>query len=163
MNPKLNLSIQYAAAGATPVPEAQVQQWVQHAVDSVNQVYVEADQAVPYQQLEITVRFAEASEVQALNKQYRQKDAPTNVLSFEYGIDDNATLTGDVIICCAVLEREAQEQQKPFLHHAAHLTVHGVLHALGYDHIDPDDAEDMEALEAEILQLMNIPNPYITK
>ncbi|MCQ9617169.1 rRNA maturation RNase YbeY [Paenalcaligenes niemegkensis] len=163
MNPELHLTIQYAADCEAQLPRGKVQSWVQHAIDGVAKVYSEADQDLPYQQLELTVRFADTDEVQALNKQYRHKDAPTNVLTFEYGIDENSVISADIIVCCAVLEHEALEQEKPFLHHAAHLTIHGVLHALGYDHIDPDDAEDMEELETEILQLMNIPNPYLTK
>lgn len=163
MSPKLNLHLQYASDCEAVLAKAQVQTWVQNAINAVESIYVEAEQSLPYQQLELTVRFAESDEVQTLNKQYRDKDAPTNVLTFEYGIDDTATLSADIIVCCAVLEREALEQQKPFLHHAAHLTIHGVLHALGYDHIDAEDAADMEALEIEILGLMNIPNPYLTK
>lgn len=163
MSPKLNLHIQYASDCERKLSTTQVQTWVQQAVNAVSEIYTEAQQALPYKQLELTVRFADSDEVQALNKQYRQKDAPTNVLTFEYGIDDNATLSADIIVCCAVLEREALEQNKTFLHHAAHLTIHGVLHALGYDHVDAEDAADMEALEIETLELMNIPNPYITK
>ena len=102
----------------------------------------------------------DAEEGQRLNAQYRQKDYATNVLTFEYGIDEHGVLSSDIIICTAVVEKEAAEQQKPFSHHAAHLCVHGVLHALGYDHIHEADAEEMEALEVDILTLLAIPNPY---
>lgn len=163
MKPELHLDLQYACEANPQLTEARVHDWTQQAVDAVTAIYREAEYPLPYQQLELTIRFVDEHEVQQLNLQYRQKDSPTNVLTFEYGVDEHATLRGDIIICCSVLEHEAQEQTKPFLHHAAHLTIHGVLHALGYDHIEPDDMEEMEELEIEILHAMDIPNPYITK
>lgn len=137
-----------------------IQLWVQTALAEATAVYTEADMAVPFKQTELVLRFCDENEAQRLNLQYRQKDYATNVLTFEYGIDEQGTLSSDIIICTAVLAKEALEQSKPFLHHAAHLCVHGVLHALGYDHIDADDAADMESLEIDILKQLHVPNPY---
>ena len=98
-----------------------------------------------------------------LNKQYRHKIGPTNILSFPIevpeGIDLN--LLGDLVICAPLLEKEALEQNKPFMSHWAHIIVHGILHLLGYDHIDDDEAEIMENKEIKILSTLNIENPYI--
>lgn len=163
MTPKLDVVIQY---GENPNQESlnlsqtQVEHWVQTAFTEALAVYSEADMSPPFTHVAFTLRFCDEIEAKQLNKQYRDKDYATNVLTFEYGIDATGTLSGDIVICIAVLEKEAIEQQKPFLHHAAHLCVHGVLHALGYDHIIETDAEDMESLEIDILQQLEIPNPY---
>lgn len=108
----------------------------------------------------LTVRLVDANEGKTLNSQFRQRDYATNVLTFEYGVDADGMASGDIILCVPVLRREAAEQHKPLLHHAAHLTIHGVLHALGHDHIDPDEAQTMEVLEIQTLRKMGIPNPY---
>src|SRR5690606_15501032 len=106
------------------------------------------------------LRLVDADEGQTLNRQFRDRDYATNVLTFEYGWDDDNGIAGDIVLCVPVLHREAAEQGKTLLDHAAHLTVHGVLHALGYDHIDPDEAAEMESLETRILAQMKIANPY---
>jgi len=113
-----------------------------------------------YTHAELTLRLVDAEEGRALNQSYRQRDYATNVLTFEYGIDPSGTVSGDIVLCVPVLYREAAEQGKPLQAHAAHLTVHGVLHALGYDHLDEDDARDMEALETRILASLRISDPY---
>ena len=111
---------------------------------------------------ELTIRIADEAESQELNSQYRGKDKPTNVLSFPFeappGIEMN--LLGDLIICAPVISREAAEQNKKVLHHYAHMTVHGILHLLGYDHIDDAEAEEMESKEIAILAGLDIENPY---
>jgi probable rRNA maturation factor len=111
---------------------------------------------------EITVRLVDLAEGQALNHQYRGKDQATNVLSFPFdpppGIEMN--LLGDLVICADVIQQEATEQHKPLMHHWAHMLVHGTLHLLGYDHIDDNDAQDMEELEIEILRNLSIDDPY---
>ncbi|EGN76396.1 metalloprotein, YbeY/UPF0054 family [Idiomarina sp. A28L] len=115
---------------------------------------------------EMTIRITNAKEVQALNREYRGKDKPTNVLSFPFGdeLPDEVVLDipllGDIIICEPVLKAEAIEQNIAFAHHFAHLVVHGTLHLLGYDHLETPEAEEMETLEAKILATFDIPNPY---
>ena len=160
MNPiPLDLTIQYEVTH-TELTDERLHLWVQTALQTASTVYEDADLVPPFNQAAFTLRFCDEKEGQELNKQYRDKDYATNVLTFEYGIDPEGTISSDIIICTSVLEKEALEQGKPFIHHAAHLCVHGVLHALGYDHIEDDDAEDMEALEVDILHSLNIPNPY---
>ncbi|WP_404345255.1 rRNA maturation RNase YbeY [Vreelandella venusta] len=112
--------------------------------------------------LELTIRFVDEEESQALNSDYRGKDKPTNVLSFPFENPPGITLPllGDLIICHAVVAQEADEHQKPLAHHYAHMVVHGTLHLMGYDHIDEQEAEEMEQLERELLATLNIPDPY---
>ncbi|WP_340676866.1 rRNA maturation RNase YbeY [Paraglaciecola sp.] len=132
---------------------------------------------------EITIRIVDEPESQQLNYQYRSKNSPTNVLSFPFEMpdfmgmsdDENAehddnqvsslaeaefNLLGDLVICAPVVAREASEQNKQIKHHWAHMVVHGTLHLLGYDHINDDEAEHMEALERQILQKLAIDDPY---
>ncbi len=104
-----------------------------------------------------TVRVVGPAESRRLNRRYRKKDRPTNVLSFPY--DDPGEL-GDVVICAAVVNREAREQGKRPAAHWAHMVVHGVLHLRGYDHIRPADAKVMEARERAILAGLSFPDPY---
>jgi probable rRNA maturation factor len=105
----------------------------------------------------LTILLTGDEHVQVLNKQYRGKDRPTNVLSFPSG---HADYLGDIAIAYGTTAREAEASGKPLAKHAIHLAVHGVLHLLGYDHEKPRDAETMEALETEILADMGIPDPY---
>ncbi|MBN6524273.1 rRNA maturation RNase YbeY [Acinetobacter pittii] len=116
---------------------------------------------------EIGVACVDLDESQQLNLQYREKDKPTNVLSFPSDIPEevlpmlDALPLGDLVICIPVVLQEALEQKKTAQNHFAHLLVHGVLHLLGYDHETSDeDAEEMECLEIEILAKLNIANPY---
>ena len=96
---------------------------------------------------EVCIRVVDPAESQALNAEYRGKDKPTNVLSFPFEVPPGVpvTLLGDLVICAEVVAREADEQQKALLHHWAHMVVHGTLHLLGFDHINDDEAEEMEA------------------
>lgn len=111
---------------------------------------------------EITIRIVSAQESQELNSTYRGKDKPTNVLSFPFeqppGLD--LPILGDLVVCHDVVEQEANEQQKPIVAHWAHMLVHGTLHLLGYDHINDEEAEQMESLEVEILDNLGIDDPY---
>jgi len=111
---------------------------------------------------EITVRVTDEEESQTLNAEYRGKDSPTNVLSFPFEAPPGMTLNllGDLVICAPVIMREAKEQNKAPSHHYAHMIVHGILHLLGYDHIDDADAEQMEAKEIRILATLGIDDPY---
>ena len=117
----------------------------------------------PFQdEAEVTIRIVDEAESQQLNFDYREKDKPTNVLSFPFqappGIE--LTLLGDLIICAQVVAREAEEQNKALEAHWAHMVVHGSLHLLGFDHINEADAEEMEAEEVQILHDLGYANPY---
>lgn len=103
-----------------------------------------------------------ADQVQALNKQYRDKDKPTNVLSFPMQSPEEVDicLLGDIVLCAPVIKQEAEQQSKAEASHWAHMVVHGMLHLQGYDHIDNDDAEQMEQLEVDILARLGFDNPY---
>lgn len=111
---------------------------------------------------ELTVRIVDESESAALNEEYRHKSNSTNVLSFPFECPEEVALNllGDLVICAPVVEREAKEQQKNSQAHWAHMLVHGVLHLLGYDHIEQAEAETMEAREIKILESIGFPNPY---
>ncbi|HBF07439.1 MAG: rRNA maturation RNase YbeY [Gammaproteobacteria bacterium] len=113
-----------------------------------------------------SILYADKDEAKELNSEYRNKDYATNVLSFPAelpdfitSLDDGFTL-GDLVICPDVVIQQAQEQSKQVNHHYAHLTIHGFLHLLGFDHIQDAEAEEMEAIEIAILKSLGIPNPY---
>ncbi|MCA1771387.1 MAG: rRNA maturation RNase YbeY [Halomonas sp.] len=112
---------------------------------------------------ELTVRFVDLAESQSLNHDYRGKDKPTNVLSFPFENPPGMMLPllGDLVICHAVVVKEAEEQQKALEHHYAHMVIHGTLHLLGYDHMEEEDAEVMEQCERELLAALGITDPYI--
>jgi probable rRNA maturation factor len=116
--------------------------------------------------LQVTVRIVDETEITQLNKDYRHKDGPTNVLSFPFesppGVpaEECESLLGDVVVCAAVVAQEAVAQHKPTEAHWAHMLVHGILHLLGYDHQTDDDAQKMEALEINVLGDLGYPNPY---
>lgn len=118
--------------------------------------------AVTDKTFELTIRLVNVEESQQLNSQYRQKDKPTNVLSFPFEVPDGIELNllGDLVVCVQVVEQEAKEQNKALFDHWAHMIIHGCLHLLGYDHINDDDAEEMEALEIKVLAELAISNPY---
>jgi probable rRNA maturation factor len=118
-------------------------------------------QAALFFPAELTLRFVDAEEGRTLNRDYRGKDYATNVLTFAYTEDSDAEVTqADLIFCTEVLEKEAAEQNKTVIAHAQHLVVHGVLHAQGYDHEEDEEAEEMEALEIQILAGLGLENPY---
>jgi len=151
-HPEFSLSVQFASEADELPSRAQIRRWVAAALEHP---------------AEITVRIVDAEEAQALNQDYRQKGYVPNVLTFEYGEisrDESGrdVLGGDVVICAPVVEREAREQGKPLKDHYAHMTVHGVLHLQGYDHVDPHDADIMESREIAILKQFRIPNPYLS-
>lgn len=113
-------------------------------------------------QTEVCIRLVDHDEIQALNKQYRGKDKPTNVLAFPADFPKGVDIPflGDIVICPAVIEKEASEQNKELNAHWAHIVIHGCLHLLGYDHIDSREAEVMETLETQLLSLLGYPCPY---
>ncbi len=108
---------------------------------------------------QITLRIVDEDEGRVLNRDYRGKDYATNVLTFSYGEEDGV-LAGDIVLCAPVVEKEARGQGKELRAHYAHLTVHGVLHMLGFDHETGHEAREMEALEVEILRRLRFNNPY---
>ena len=147
---KLSLSVQYPDPRLQQsVTRQKVRRWVQAALLGP---------------AELTVRFVDAEEGRVLNCDYRHKDYATNVLTFAYNegeeIADDEPTRADIILCTDVLEMEAAQQSKTLEEHAAHLIVHGVLHAQGYDHDDDDQAHEMEQLERDILAAMGYPDPY---
>jgi probable rRNA maturation factor len=113
---------------------------------------------------EMTIRIVDENEMTGLNNTYRQKNKSTNVLSFPFDMPEDVEmdvpLIGDLVICAAVVEREALEQHKTLDAHWAHMIVHGVLHLLGHDHEENNAAEQMEALEISILKSLGFSNPY---
>ncbi|WP_153145138.1 rRNA maturation RNase YbeY [Dechloromonas sp. H13] len=148
MNPakpsqRLNLSVQYACNRACLPLRADFVRWARAALAGGGQV---------------TIRLVDADEGRMLNNDYRGKDYATNVLSFPYDLEP--VVTGDLVICPAVVAREAAEQGKPLDAHYAHLTVHGMLHLQGRDHDNDEDAEAMEDEEREILAALGYPDPY---
>ncbi|MCE1160903.1 MAG: rRNA maturation RNase YbeY [Burkholderiales bacterium] len=163
---KLNLSIQYADSThdwQSILPRPLLRRWVKAALQ---------------QDARLTLRFVDEAQGRELNHTYRGKDYATNVLTFAYNDSDEfddlpeemraqlaeqmeRVIEADIIVCGAVLAREAEEQNKTILAHAAHLVVHGVLHAQGFDHMDDDEAEMMESLETQILARLGFDNPYM--
>lgn len=111
---------------------------------------------------EVTIRLVEPEESQALNSEYRGKNKPTNVLSFEFDAPPmvELNLLGDLVICKSIIEQEAIEQEKALNDHWAHMVIHGSLHLLGMDHIEPDQALEMESLEKKVLATLAIDDPY---
>lgn len=140
---RLNLSVQYACNRDGLPLRADFVRWARAALDGGG---------------EVTIRLVEPDEGQALNAEYRGKDYATNVLSFPY--ETEPVVMGDLVICPAVVAREAAEQGKPLAAHYAHLTVHGMLHLQGRDHEDDMEARAMEDEERKILAALGHPDPY---
>lgn len=152
---ELSLTIHYAVE-VPALPRWKIRRWIHRAM-----LAAQDDGKVSFTRMQIGLRLVGLKEAQALNAGYRHKDYATNVLTFEYGVQPDGTAAGDMVLCVPVLTREAKEQRKDFLCHAAHLMIHGTLHALGYDHIKAREAKHMEALETRILGAMGIDNPYL--
>jgi probable rRNA maturation factor len=149
-NHKLDLEVQYPDARLeSAITPAMLERWVQAALLGP---------------AELTIRFVDAEEGLALNREYRGKDYATNVLTFAYNegaeLDDDEPTQADIVLCTDVLQREADEQKKTVEEHAAHLVVHGVLHAQGFDHEHDEEAEEMEQLERDIMEALEYPDPY---
>lgn len=152
---ELSLTIHYAVEAPT-LPRWKIRRWVERAMLAAQQ-----DGKISFNRMRVGLRLVGLKEAQQLNASYRHKDYATNVLTFEYGVLPDGTAAGDIVMCVPVLKREAKEQRKDFLCHAAHLIIHGTLHALGYDHVKPREAQHMESLEIRILAQMGIDNPYL--
>ena len=142
--PELSLSLQFAdASHREHLPRHKVARWIRAALEAP---------------AELTVRIVGAEEGQALNRDYRQKDYATNVLTFDYAHEP--VVVADLIICAPVVDKEARAEKKTLEAHYAHLLVHGTLHAQGYDHEADDEAEAMEARETEVMLALGFKDPY---
>ena len=148
--PPLSLSVQYADPRfKASIPRPLLRRWTQAAL------------LAP---AELTIRFVDADEGRTLNRDYRERDYATNVLTFAYGQSaengEQPVTRADIVLCTDVLEQEAAEREIPLPAHVAHLVVHGVLHAQGYDHDQDDEAAEMEQRETEVLAALGFPDPY---
>jgi probable rRNA maturation factor len=139
--------------------------WNDHECEATVRRAIAAAATPDTQDAELSVLLTDDEEIRSLNAQWRQQDKPTNVLSFPVPDAGNIQpkLLGDIVIAYETTAREAQTEHKPFEHHLAHLTVHGFLHLLGYDHESDEEAETMERLEREILARLDIADPYATR
>lgn len=148
------VDLQWAIEGEPVASQSDIQSWVEATLAHAD-VWTGSD-------AELTIRIAEEEEVAELNQQYRQQQGSTNVLSFPVDKDLplEIPLLGDLVICAAVVAREAKQQNKTLDAHWAHMVVHGTLHLLGYDHLEEDQAELMEQKEISILQGLGFSNPY---
>jgi probable rRNA maturation factor len=154
--PSHNIAIQRVFKSPGQPDRRQIVKWIDTALEESGQSY------------SCAIRIVDEQESAELNGQYRHKQGPTNVLSFPFewpeGLEISASegvLLGDLVICAPVVEREASEQHKRLTDHWAHMIVHGLLHLLGYDHIEEEEAEEMETKEIAILNKLHIQNPYI--
>ena len=144
MEKSFKLTVQYATSSPKIPTRPQFRRWVKAAL---------------MQDAEIVLRLVDEPEGRDLNQQFRHKNYATNVLTFVY--NDMQPLTGDIVLCAPIVRQQAQQQHKELLAHYAHLTVHGILHLQGYDHIEDDEAAEMEQLETQILAKLNYADPYI--
>lgn len=147
-----HIDIQHACEELIPVSDDSLSQWAKLAlVDHMPSA-------------ELTLRLVDSEEITYLNHAYRKKNKPTNVLAFPANLPDNIELDypllGDVIICPLVLKQESLSLDKPLTAHWAHIVIHGVLHLLGYDHINEEDADKMQAVEIKLLTQLGFDNPY---
>jgi probable rRNA maturation factor len=151
----VRVDVQRACTDATVPADDVFHYWVERAVES----------AAAGSNTEVSIRVVGAAEIRELNRTYRDRDRPTNVLSFPAGpvaglpADEPAPL-GDVVVCAQVVADEAAAQGKPVADHWAHMLVHGTLHLLGFDHVVDEEAARMEALETTILAADGVPDPY---
>jgi len=146
----LIVDIQMASASEEAPDPQSIERWIGAAI---------GDQR---ESTELSVRIVDADEGQALNEQFRGSTGATNVLSFPFENEspEPLPLIGDIVICAPVVAKEAREQNKALNAHWAHMMIHGVLHLLGYDHQNENDANLMESLETEIMQGLGFPPPY---
>ena len=148
---RLDLSVQYACNRDGVPSRVEFRRWLRAAEPGAAR---------------ITVRIVDEDEGRELNRDYRGKDYATNVLTFAYGegedmpLPEGLPLMGDLVLCRQVVEREAAEQGKALDAHYAHLSVHGMLHLQGFDHLEDTEAEDMEARERQILAALGYADPY---
>jgi probable rRNA maturation factor len=152
----IEINIQYASNINNLPKEELIKKWVDSSLNG----YIE--------DAELTIRIVDETEGTQLNEKWRNAQGPTNVLSFPYSelseLNENTqNIQGDIVVCAPVIMREAAEQRKSVDAHWAHMIVHGILHLLGYDHNNENDAKEMESLEATILRKLDFPDPYISQ
>lgn len=149
----IDIVVQVATTSEYIPTESELAHWVEVAVDEIDSP----------SSGELTVRMVDEGESADLNGRYRGKASPTNVLSFPFDAPDNLPIEfplGDLVVCAAVVEKEAREQGKELEAHWAHMVIHGLLHLLGMDHIESAEAEAMESREIAILAKLGFPDPY---
>ena len=154
---ELQLDVQLAVEKENDLPtEEQLTQWTTAVLTNRTVSYKKSEEP------ELTIRIVDEAESQELNSEYRGKDKPTNVLSFPFEAPAHVPipLLGDLIVCKQVVEREAIEQGKTLTAHWAHMIVHGCLHLLGYDHIEDEEAEEMEDIERVVMADLGFQDPY---
>ncbi len=152
---KLSLEIQYGIYGSG-LASSVLYNWVKKTLSISNKILKKS-----VKKAEFCLRLVKKQEIQALNRDFRHQDCPTNVLTFEYGTNSCGTISSDIVICIPILKIEAFRQKKLFLHHAAHLVVHGTLHALGYDHKKNLESYNMKNIETQTMMNLGMPDPYL--
>jgi probable rRNA maturation factor len=160
--PSVRVDVQFAARRPWVPSIAQIRTWVSVAIDRAPRRHIPGARRAGAAALVVSVQVVGARAGRELNLRYRGKDKPTNVLSFE-GAGRQASgehNLGDIVICAPVLAREAREQGKAARAHWAHIVVHGTLHLLGFDHLQPAQARAMESLETQIIESMGFSDPY---
>jgi len=150
----ITLNIQMISKNLTFLPQKyQFLKWIQFSLQAIRQ-----------SNIEVLIRIVEKKEIKFLNFKFRNKNYTTNILSFSY-INDKiikSNYIGDLVICGKIIEQEANEQKKELESHWAHITIHGILHLLGYDHTNLKKQSRMETLEIKIMKSLNYKNPYTT-
>ena len=154
----LTVDVQVACENPDIPSDSQVREWIRRTVEAAG--------ASPPGGAEVSVRLVDTDEMRALNRDYREQDKVTNVLSFPAGKvaglpGDAPIALGDIVVCAAVVSEEAATQGKELAAHWAHMLVHGALHLLGYDHETDAEALEMEGLETRILSQLGCPDPYL--
>jgi len=163
MSTQVLADVQFESQGSGVPTKSEMESWIRRVLDTAGVVRKGGS--------EISIRVVDEAESRSLNRQYRHKDRPTNVLAFAIDLpdvdawpdawpDDVAMPLGDLVICAPVVAREATEQGKALTAHWSHMLVHGMLHLLGYEHETDAQAQSMETLETEILQAGGVKNPY---
>lgn len=147
----VKVEVQYAVTDSNIPTEQDFQNWA----SVIEAKYNECE--------DVAIRIVDENEITNLNNEYRKKAQATNVLAFPAEIPEGTGLPfiGDIVICAPIVAKQAAEQGKSLLSHWAHLTLHGILHLQGYDHIDSADAQIMEQLEVQLMQKLGFPNPYL--
>lgn len=156
--PPLQVDLDHAYSDPSIPTQSDIESWIEKSIE------LQSKSPAAKSAAEVSIRIVDDAEISELNEQYRNKVGPTNVLSFPSDLPEHIDipLLGDIIISAPTVLEEAQAQNKPTQAHWAHLFVHGTLHLLGYDHLNEEEATEMEQLERNILQAFGYPDPYLT-